>query len=98
MVSRPPQLDWRLHRGLPDFYGFPSFVSTRFSIMVCLAWLEKRLQFLQVWQARWEARRKAVEKKREKRRLEAKLKQEGKKGTGHYSNYCRVEGREGRIS
>ncbi len=50
------------------------FVATRFSIMVCLAWLERRLQFLRVWQARWRAWGKTAEKKRQKRRLEAKLK------------------------
>ena len=50
------------------------FVATRFSIRVCLAWLERRLQFLRVWQASWRNWRKTAEKKRQKRRLEAKLK------------------------
>ena len=50
------------------------FVATRFSFRVCLDWLERRLQFIKVWQARWRNWRKAEEKKRQKRRLEARLK------------------------
>lgn len=50
------------------------FVATRFSIGVCLQWMERRLQFLRAWQTRWRNWRKAAEKKRQKKRLEARLK------------------------
>lgn len=50
------------------------FVATRFSFRVCLDWLDRRLQFLSVWQDRWRNWRKAAEKKRQKQRLEARLK------------------------
>ena len=50
------------------------FVATRFSFRVCLDWMERRLQFIKVWQARWRSWRKAADKKRQKKRLEARLK------------------------